>query len=253
LWFSGVGLLGVAILTAFLGYTLPWGQISFWGATVITSLVSTLPVVGWKLVIWLWGGFRVGSSALLLFYTAHYSVPIIMACLVVVHLMLLHQGGSHTQLRGLGAGGFIPFTPYFVWKDITSLTLLMFLYGVSLCNPWVFADVENWLEADPLSRPVHIQPEWYFLFAYAILRAVPRKLGGVLALLARVLILAVIPFLVPQTPKRDQIVLFFGGCLLVTWVLLTWLGGCPVERPFLAISQVFSVLYFLELIAIRIL
>jgi len=116
---------------------------SFWGATVITRLVSTLPIVGWKLVIWLWGGFRVGSSALLLFYTAHYTVPIIIACLVVVHLMLLHQGGRHTQLSGLGSGGFVPFTPYFVWKDRTRLSVIALLYGVSLCNPWVFADVEN--------------------------------------------------------------------------------------------------------------
>jgi len=238
------------MLTAFLGYTLPWGQMSFWGATVITSLVSTLPVVGRTLVIWLWGGYRVGSAALLLFFTAHYTLPMVMLVLVGVHLILLHRVGRHTQLGIVGSGGLVPFTPYYTMKDSTGLGLLCFFSGVGLCYPWVFADTENWAEADPLSRPVHIQPEWYFLFAYAILRAVPNKLGGVIALVMRIAILALLPLGNARQPRIDQLILIAGGILLAVWVLLTWLGGCPVESPFLGLSQCGGVLYFVCLVAL---
>jgi len=250
LWLRGVVLLGVGMLTAFLGYTLPWGQISFWGATVITSLVSTLPVVGGMLVVWLWGGYRVGSAALLLFFTAHYTLPLVMLCLVIVHLILLHRAGSHTQLGVVGSGGLVPFSPYYTMKDRTSFGLLCLFSGVGLCYPWAFADTENWAEADPLSRPVHIQPEWYFLFAYAILRAVPNKLGGVIALVLRVGVLALLPLGCARQPRIDQLTLIAGGVLLSVWVLLTWLGGCPVESPFLGLRQFGGILYFVCLMAL---
>jgi len=176
--------------------------------------VSTLPVVGGMLVVWLWGGYRVGSAALLLFFTAHYTLPLVMLCLVIVHLILLHRAGSHTQLGVVGSGGLVPFSPYYTMKDRTSFGLLCLFSGVGLCYPWAFADTENWAEADPLSRPVHIQPEWYFLFAYAILRAVPNKLGGVIALVLRVGVLALLPLGCARQPRIDQLTLIAGGVLL---------------------------------------
>jgi len=235
-----------------MGYVLPWGQISFWGATVITNLFSAIPYLGPEIVNWIWGGFAVDNATLTRFFTFHFLIPFIVAALAIVHLLFLHQTGSNNPL-GLNANlDKIPFHPFYSTKDlfrfwvaIGILTLLVLL------SPWVLGDPENFIPANPLVTPVHIQPEWYFLFAYAILRSIPNKLGGVIALAIAVLILIILPF----TPKRKFKGLSFYPCskvyfwLLVNIVLLlTWIGARPVEEPYIIVGQILTILYFIYFI-----
>jgi len=248
-WIVGVVLLLIVIATAFLGYVLPWGQISFWGATVITNLFSAIPYFGKDIVFWLWGGFSVEAPTLTRFFALHFILPFLVIGLVLVHLIYLHQTGSSNPLGLALNKDKISFHPYFSSKDLlgyTNLILLLFL----ICNfsPWILGDPENFIEANALVTPVHIQPEWYFLFAYAILRSIPNKLGGVLALIFAVLILIILPF-IPHS-KFQRIVnyplnkiLFWR--LVRIFFLLTWIGACPVEEPYVTIGQILSVFYFL--------
>jgi len=185
-----VGLLLAVIATAFLGYVLPWGQISFWGTTVITNLLSALPLIGTDVVIWLWGGFAVGQPTLTRFFALHFLMPFIVAALAIVHLVFLHAHGSSNPLGLNSNQEKIPFQPYFTFKDLGGfITAFSFLICLALFSPWILGDPENFLTANPLVTPVHIQPEWYFLFAYAILRSIPSKLGGVIALALSIIIL----------------------------------------------------------------
>ena len=195
----------LTIAAAFLGYVLPWGQMSFWGATVITNLVSAIPYVGAIMVDWLWGGFSVGDATLKRFFILHYLIPFIILALVVVHVVYLHDTGSNNPLGVKSDSDKIPFHLYFVLKDVLGIVFIVILLrGVVLINPDIFMDPVNFYPADPLNTPLHIQPEWYFLFAYAILRTIPRKLGGVIALLCSVLILYVLPFISNASSKGFQ-------------------------------------------------
>merc|ERR1712086_317271 len=191
----GVTLLILTIATAFLGYVLPWGQISFWGATVITNLFSALPVVGREVVNWMWGGFAVGAPTLSRFYSLHFLLPFIIAGVRVVHVVFLHQTGSRNPL-GLNSNyDKLPFHQYYSIKDLIGFRLTFSLLGYTcFFRPWLLGDPENFIAANPLVTPIHIQPEWYFLFAYAILRSIPDKLGGVVALAASVAVLYVMGF-----------------------------------------------------------
>jgi ubiquinol-cytochrome c reductase cytochrome b subunit len=247
-WFSGIALLLLTMGAAFMGYVLPWGQISFWGATVITNLLSAVPYVGDTVVQWVWGGFAVDNATLNRFFTFHFLIPFIIAAVVIIHLLFLHQTGSNNPLGLNRERDKIPFHPYFTIKDLVGfLILLGALILLTLLNPNLLGDPENFNPANPLITPVHIQPEWYFLFAYAILRSIPNKLGGVIALLISILILAILPIWHKRNlrglrfyPLNKFLFWFIVGTVFI----LTWIGAKPVEDPYVLIGQIFTVIYF---------
>nr|QIV25770.1 cytochrome b [Myodes glareolus] len=247
-WNMGIILLFAVMATAFMGYVLPWGQMSFWGATVITNLLSAIPYIGTTLVEWIWGGFSVDKATLTRFFAFHFILPFIITALVFVHLLFLHETGSNNPTGLNSDADKIPFHPYYTIKDFLGvLTLLMGLMILVLFFPDVLGDPDNYTPANPLNTPAHIKPEWYFLFAYAILRSIPNKLGGVLALILSILILALLPLL--HTSKQRGLT-FRPITQTMYWILvadlliLTWIGGQPVEYPFIIIGQMASIAYF---------
>nr|AAV85646.1 cytochrome b [Pyrilia haematotis] len=247
-WNTGIILLFTLMATAFVGYVLPWGQMSFWGATVITNLFSAIPYIGQTLVEWAWGGFSVDNPTLTRFFTLHFLLPFMITSLVLVHLTFLHESGSNNPLGISSNCDKIPFHPYFSLKDLLGFMIMLpLLATLALFSPNLLGDPENFTPANPLVTPPHIKPEWYFLFAYAILRSIPNKLGGVLALAASVLIL----FLSPLLHKSKQRTMAFRpASQLLFWALaanlfiLTWVGSQPVEHPFITIGQLASLTYF---------
>nr|ADU24937.1 cytochrome b [Thylamys venustus]ADU24938.1 cytochrome b [Thylamys venustus]ADU24940.1 cytochrome b [Thylamys venustus]ADU24943.1 cytochrome b [Thylamys venustus] len=247
-WNIGVILLLTVMATAFVGYVLPWGQMSFWGATVITNLLSAIPYIGASLVEWIWGGFSVDKATLTRFFAFHFILPFIILALVIVHLLFLHETGSNNPTGMNPDSDKIPFHPYYTIKDILGMVLMIFsLLTLVLFSPDMLGDPDNFTPANPLNTPPHIKPEWYFLFAYAILRSIPNKLGGVLALLASILVLLIIPLL--HTSKQRSL-MFRPISQTLFWLLtanlliLTWIGGQPVEQPFIIIGQMASISYF---------
>nr|AXS66559.1 cytochrome b [Latridiidae sp. 1 KM-2017] len=248
-WTVGVLILFAVMATAFLGYVLPWGQMSFWGATVITNLVSAIPYIGMDIVQWLWGGFAVDNATLTRFFTFHFLLPFIVSALVMIHLLFLHQTGSSNPLGTNSNSDKMPFHPYFSLKDLVGYMIMLFvLITLTLYNPYLLGDPDNFTPANPLVTPVHIQPEWYFLFAYAILRSIPNKLGGVIALVMSIAILLFMPminkskFLSTQFYPINKI-LFWSMLSIV--ILLTWIGARPVEDPYILTGQILTVIYFL--------
>lgn len=248
-WNIGVILLFLTIGTAFIGYVLPWGQISFWGATVITNLLSAVPYLGESLVQWLWGGFAVDNATLTRFFTIHFLLPFIIAAITIIHLLFLHQTGSNNPLGINSNINKIPFHPYFTYKDLVGFIFIIFLL-IFLClsNPYLLRDPDNFIPANPLVTPAHIQPEWYFLFAYAILRSIPNKLGGVIALVISIAILFIIPF---TNKRKFKSLKFYPINKILFWtfltivILLTWIGAKPVETPYIFTGQILTFLYFL--------
>nr|AXS66259.1 cytochrome b [Cucujoidea sp. 5 KM-2017] len=247
-WMIGVLIFFMTMATAFLGYVLPWGQMSFWGATVITNLVSAIPYLGNTLVYWLWGGFAVDNATLTRFFCFHFLLPFIISALVLIHLLFLHQTGSNNPLGTNSNLDKIPFHPYFSWKDILGFILMIFFLSILiLLSPYLLGDPDNFTPANPLVTPVHIQPEWYFLFAYAILRSIPNKLGGVIALVMSIAILFFLPFINNKTFNSNQfypINKFLFWILFMMILILTWLGAKPVEDPFIMTGQIFTIFYF---------
>nr|YP_009379704.1 cytochrome b [Protegira songi]ARQ82100.1 cytochrome b [Protegira songi] len=247
-WMIGVIILFLLMATAFMGYVLPWGQMSFWGATVITNLLSAIPSLGVKIVTWLWGGFAVDNATLTRFYTFHFLLPFIILMMTMIHLLFLHQTGSNNPL-GLNSNlDKIPFHPFFTFKDLIGFIFMLFLLTIlTLTNPYLLGDPDNFIPANPLVTPVHIQPEWYFLFAYAILRSIPNKLGGVIALVMSILILIILPF---TFNKKIQGIQFYPINQILFWsmvnivILLTWIGARPVEDPFIMTGQLLTIFYF---------
>nr|YP_009913603.1 cytochrome b [Monochamus alternatus alternatus]QLM01489.1 cytochrome b [Monochamus alternatus alternatus] len=248
-WLIGVTIFFIVMATAFLGYVLPWGQMSFWGATVITNLLSAIPYLGTTIVQWVWGGFAVDNATLTRFFTFHFLCPFIVTALVMIHLLFLHQTGSNNPLGTNSNSDKIPFHPYFSYKDIVgALIMSMILMILTLSNPYLLGDPDNFIPANPLVTPVHIQPEWYFLFAYAILRSIPNKLGGVIALVLSIAILYILPF---SNKKKMLSTQFYPINKLLFWslftiiILLTWIGARPVEDPYILIGQILTIIYFL--------
>lgn len=247
-WNIGVILFLITMVTAFVGYVLPWGQMSFWAATVITKLLSAVPYIGEMLVQWVWGGFSVDKATLTRFFTFHFLFPFIIAALSIIHLLFLHQTGSKNPTGLDSKYDKAPFHVYFSTKDLVGfLVLLAGILTLALLAPTALKDPENFIPANPLVTPTHIQPEWYFLFAYAILRSIPKKLGGVIALLAAVLVWFLVPILHTSWKQASTFrplrqVTFW--VLAATFIILTWIGRQPVEEPYIIIGQVASVLYF---------
>nr|QGQ51714.1 cytochrome b [Eurythenes magellanicus] len=248
-WMVGVTILLLTMAAAFLGYVLPVNQMSFWGASVITNLFSEVPYIGPSLVQLIWGGVTVDNPTLMRFFTFHFILPFVILALVIIHITFLHQTGSSNPL-GLNLNtDKVPFHSYFSMKDMTwvivTFTVFMFL---CLYYPLILGDDENFTPANPSVTPNHIQPEWYFLFAYAILRSIPNKLGGVIALVLSVMILYTLPYTFLAKMKSSSFyppnkMLFWVFTVIVT--LLTWIGMCPVEEPYVLTGQILTILYFL--------
>nr|YP_010230559.1 cytochrome b [Euwallacea fornicatus]QSV10220.1 apocytochrome b [Euwallacea fornicatus] len=248
-WMTGVTIFFLVMATAFMGYVLPWGQMSFWGATVITNLVSAIPYLGNSVVQWIWGGFAVDNATLTRFFTFHFILPFIVSAMVVIHLLFLHQTGSNNPIGCSSNIDKLPFHPYFTFKDLVGmLVLVSSLVILSLQAPYLLGDPDNFTPANPLVTPVHIQPEWYFLFAYAILRSIPNKLGGVIALVASIAILYTLPFINKKKFSSSQ---FYPLAKLLFWtllgvvLLLTWIGARPVEEPYILTGQTLTIIYFI--------
>nr|YP_009730162.1 cytochrome b [Amphiura sinicola]QHT54218.1 cytochrome b [Amphiura sinicola] len=247
-WNIGVILFLLSILTAFFGYVLPWGQMSFWAATVITNLVTAIPYIGTSIVQWIWGGFSVDNPTLHRFFIFHFLFPFILAFLSVLHLLFLHSTGSNNPIGLNSDSDKTPFHAYYSSKDGVGFILFFFVLAwLSLLYPTLLSDPENFIPANPLVTPPHIQPEWYFLFAYAILRSIPNKLGGVIALVLSILVLFLVPLLHVSEQNANCFRVFsqVAFWLIVgNFFILTWIGSQPVEPPYIILGQIASLIYF---------
>jgi len=247
LWFSGITILLLMMATAFLGYVLPWGQMSFWGATVITNLFSVIPFIGLTLVEWLWGGFSVNNATLNKFFSLHFLLPFVITGVVLLHLLLLHKVGSNTPL-GILNNKIINFYPYFYNKDLFILFSTFFLFIIIICYyPNLFGHPDNYIIANPMVTPAHIVPEWYFLPFYAILRSVPDKLGGVLAMGGSIVLFYFLPFFNCYLTRSTFFKPFYNilyWFFIMNFCLLGWLGQKPVEIPYVFLGQLITLFYF---------
>ena len=248
LWMSGVVIFLLTMATAFMGYVLPWGQMSFWGATVITNLFSTIPFVGKEVVEWMWGGFSVDNPTLNRFFSLHYTLPFAITGLVVVHLALLHDVGSNNPLGTEYYGDKISFHPYYVVKDAVSFFVLLIVFSTFLYfYPNTLNHADNYIPADPLSTPAHIVPEWYFLPFYAILRSIPHKLGGVIAMGGAIVALLVLPFLNTARVRSTYFRPLYAQAYWIfvfNFLFLGWIGQKPVEDPYVLCGVLATVYYF---------
>nr|ALJ93777.1 cytochrome b [Megachile strupigera] len=248
-WNIGIMILFMSMATAFMGYVLPWGQMSFWGATVITNLISAIPYIGNMIVLWIWGGFSINNATLNRFFSFHFVFPIIIFFLVIGHLTFLHMKGSGNPFGSNSNIYKVPFNPYFIIKDLLGffIMLLMFFFMI-LQIPYFLSDPDNFTPANPMNTPSHIKPEWYFLFAYSILRCIPNKLGGVLALFMSIMILFIMSFMKINKLSTNKFYpnnQLFYWLLINSFIMLTWLGGQNIESPFINMNILFTNLYFI--------
>jgi len=248
LWASGVIIFLLMMATAFMGYVLPWGQMSFWGATVITNLFSAVPFVGGSIVEWLWGGFSVDNATLNRFFSLHYLMPFVIAGLSLAHLSLLHTGGSNNPLGINTNVETIPFYPYFYVKDLFSVLILVAFFSFFVFfYPNALGHSDNYIPANPLVTPAHIVPEWYFLPFYAILRSIPDKLGGVVAMVSAILVLLLLPIINTSEIRSSKFRPIFGVAywfLVSDFLLLGWIGQKPVESPYIEVGMFATAFYF---------
>lgn len=251
-WSIGVSILFLSIATAFLGYVLPWGQISFWGAIVITNLISAIPYIGQFTVEWIWGGFSINNDTLNRFYSFHFILPFIILLIVFIHLIILHITGSSNPIHSKINIYKINFHPYFTIKDLITIifTFIIFII-INLQLPFILRDPDNFKIANPIITPIHIKPEWYFLFAYSILRTIPNKLGGVIILFISIFILYIIPLINSNNLKNNKF--YFINKFIYWWfinifIILTWLGGQIIEYPYTNLNIFFTLIYFIYII-----
>lgn len=250
LWILGVVILLLMMATAFMGYVLPWGQMSFWGATVITNLFSAFPF-GENIVQWLWGGFSVDNPTLNRFFALHYLLPFMIIGVVILHMVSLHQFGSNNP-TGLDVKkkDKIPFHPYYTIKDLFGLSVYLCVYAIFVFfMPNFFGEPDNYIQANPLVTPPHIVPEWYFLPFYAILRSIPSKLGGVLAMFGAVFTLMVVPWLDRHPVRSGRYRPIFSKLfwiMVVNAVVLGWIGAKPPEGVYLWIGRIATAYYFVH-------
>nr|QPN54043.1 apocytochrome b [Phytophthora chlamydospora] len=254
LWCSGVIIFILMMATAFMGYVLPWGQMSFWGATVITNLFSAIPLIGKDIVDWLWGGFAVDNPTLNRFFSLHFTFPFVIVGAVLIHLILLHEVGSNNPLGITLKTENIPFYPYFYTKDLFGLMVLFLVFFIFVFYyPNTLGHPDNYIEANPMKTPLHIVPEWYFLPFYAILRSIPNKIGGVIAMFGSLVVLLTIPFTNSSEIRSTAFRPIFKVCywlLVVAFLLLGWVGQCPVEYPYTEIGIISMIYYFFFFIII---
>lgn len=248
LWCSGVTLFILMMATAFMGYVLPWGQMSFWGATVITNLFSAIPFIGKDIVDWLWGGFSVDNPTLNRFFSLHFFLPFIIAGLSCIHLILLHQYGSGNPLGFYIKLENIPFYPYYYVKDLFGvIILLLFFFIFVYFYPNTLGHPDNYIMADPMKTPLHIVPEWYFLPFYAILRSIPNKIGGVIAMAGSLIVLFLLPYIntsqIRSTAFRP-LYKFFYWLLVISFLILGWIGQMAVDYPFTEVGIIAMIYYF---------
>jgi quinol-cytochrome oxidoreductase complex cytochrome b subunit len=254
LWISGVIIFVLMIITAFMGYVLPWGQMSFWAATVITNLFSAIPLIGESIVQWLWGGFSVNNATLNRFFSFHYLFPFVIAGAVLIHLAILHEYGSNNPLGFESKVDSTNFYPYFYVKDLFGffVFLLVFVSFVFFA-PNVLGHPDNYVQANPMVTPAHIVPEWYFLPFYAILRSIPDKLGGVICMAASLVVLVLLPFLNTSKVRSSVFRPLYRKAFwwfFVNSVILGWIGQKVVEYPYVEIGQIATVLYFIYFLII---
>ena len=256
LWILGVVIFLLMMATAFMGYVLPWGQMSFWGATVITNLFSAIPLVGESIVTFLWGGFSVDNPTLNRFFSLHYLMPFLIAGVVVLHIVALHRFGSNNPI-GIDTKGkqdTISFHPYYTIKDVVGIAMFLLLLAIAVFFfPNAMGHPDNYIPANPMQTPAHIVPEWYFLPFYAILRAVPDKLGGVLLMFGAIAILFILPWL-DRSPVRSArfrpVFRIFFWLLFIDAIALGYLGGKPAEGIYVTLSRVATAWYFLHFLVI---
>jgi len=250
LWGSGVIIYILMIFTAFFGYVLPWGQMSFWAATVITSLLSAIPYIGGDLLVWLWGGYSIDDATLLRFFSLHFFFPFVIFILSVIHMMLLHEFGSNSPQGVLFVSDYNFMTPLYIIKDIYGTNYMFILLSYLVFSvPHLLSHPDNYILANSFVTPPHIVPEWYFLPLYAIIRSVPDKLSGLLILIAALLILLFLPFFVGKfNVVRSGIYKpsskFLIGLFVVNAIILGWVGGMPVIQPYFFIGQIATFVYF---------
>jgi ubiquinol-cytochrome c reductase cytochrome b subunit len=252
LWCSGVIIFLLMMATAFMGYVLPWGQMSFWGATVITNLFSAIPIAGSLIVEWLWGGFSVENATLNRFFSLHFLVPFLIVGLVLVHLSLLHSDGSNNPIGVNFNVETVPFYPYFYVKDLFAFLILLFVLTFFVFFfPNALGHSDNYIQANSLVTPPHIVPEWYFLPFYAVLRSIPDKLGGVLAMISAILVLLLLPIINTSKIRSTEFRPFFGfffWFFFINFVILGWIGQKPVENPYIEVGIFSTFFYFVSLL-----
>ena len=243
-WLSGLTIYLLVMIEAFIGYVLVWAQMSFWAAVVITSLLRVIPIWGPTIVDWIWRGFGVTGATLKFFFVLHFLVPWGLLILVMIHLLFLHRTGRTSSLYCHGDYDKICFAPEYWGKDLYNVIVWLFFFVLVFLYPYVLGDAEMFIEADPIMRPVHIVPEWYFLFAYAILRAIPNKVLGVIALLMSIVVFYFFGLVNNYTSglvKLNKLLVF---TFIVSSVILRWLGQCTVEDPYTLLRSLFSFIYF---------
>lgn len=253
-WISGVAILLLMIITAFLGYVLPWGQMSYWAATVITNIIAIIPVIGKDSLMIVWGNYSVSNATLQRFFALHFLLPFIILFTVGGHIIALHEHGSSNPTIGVRNFDSLTFQPFFIFKDIFTTVILLFSYNYyAMSHAPGIIDPDNYIKANPLSTPPHIVPEWYFKMFYAILRSVPNKEFGAFLLLSSILVLFIFPFItksgLKDASQRFYHQLYFWLFFSDFW-LLTWLGGKPIEEPFVILGQCCTGYYFLYFLII---
>lgn len=250
LWMSGIIIFFLMIATAFSGYVLPWGQMSFWAATVIISLFSAIPIYGNDIVLWLWGGFSVDDATLNRFYSLHFFLPFIIFAMTIIHLILLHEFGSNNPIGNNFKNDGLLMGPFYIIKDLNGINyLFIFLAFFIFMMPNFLSHPDNYILSNPLVTPSHIVPEWYFSPFYAILRSIPNKLLGVIALFSSILVLFFLPFIA----GRNNVIRSFSFkplakilvvLLVINFIILGWIGGQPVIPPYYFIGQIATFMYF---------